>query len=223
MNQKWGPESSQPGFFPVAGKGAHQHSFGGAGWIVTGVTGDDHPVLLLDLDLADPLLASRIAGASAPQRLPVLSLVNSSAWHPRQEYLFDPPARTVRWLAPEIVSDASAPADRLEAPFPGTQVILAPMRRSDCPVNEDKYWAIGDTFVGGRRFIRIFGSPYWLQHPAVETCPCGAAMPLVVSIGHEALDQPGAFTPAPFFIGEAALYTFVCWPCRRVRLIPQST
>lgn len=220
--KKWGSHYSDIGFFPTVGNSKRAHFVGGRGWKFEGVRGEDMPVILVDLGLDDSRLSHAIP-SSHPARLPIASFVNSAGWWPRQEYTFSSMDKTVNWKLPIMASDIYQEDDRLPFPIDPVEIELVPMSLIDCPMTEHSYWEIADEFLGGAKFMRIIGSPYWLQTPVVESCLCGSEMDLMVTIGHEAFDSDGLFCPKPFFIGEAALYFFVCWSCCRVHVIAQST
>jgi hypothetical protein len=79
-----------------------------------------------------------------------------------------------------------------------------------------------DTFVGGEGFIRVLGAPLWLQEPLDIACQCGDRFAYAASIGYE-VGLRGTVPDQPFFIGEGALYFFVCKRCLRVAVRSQST
>ena len=90
-------------------------------------------------------------------------------------------------------------------------------------LSKDDYWKARDEFLGGKAFVRILGPPIWLQNPDFVVCECGRESLYFCSIGYEYLEEYGLFAGRPFFIGEGALYFFICKSCRRVVVKSQSS
>lgn len=183
---------------------------------------EDRPILLLDIDLRDPSLPFTLPDDLQIDRLPLASYVNSNLWEQRQNYRFY--NGTLLWENTRIIeSNMYAVEDRIKSPLPSGKFHLVEMTEYDLPINEELYWKIGDEFLGGDKFIRILGSPYWLQDPVELNCACERSMPYFASIGYEFFGRPGLFTETAFFFGEAALYFFCCLHCNRISVISQST
>ena len=221
---KWGAQFDKLGFTATPTNENFGHTFGGQSYrIQMNGPSEDSPTLLLSLDLSADELASMRGFFGSCLRLPIVSFVNSDAWTNTQEYVFGNHDQTIEWKTDVARMEMQNPEDRLPNPLPERRMKLSPMDSTDLPLQEEGYWRIGDDFLGGKKFIRIFGSPYWLQDEVIETCPCHKSMICAVSLGYELPEQAGLFCEKPFFIGEAALYFFVCFDCRRVRVVWQST
>jgi hypothetical protein len=98
------------------------------------------------------------------------------------------------------------------------------MNNNEYPLSEQEYWKAVDDFVGGNSFIRILGPPVWLEEPVEVDCTCGLSTRYISSIGYESpKDSGGIVGGEPFFIGEGALYFFLCDSCLITTVISQST
>ena len=63
-----------------------------------------------------------------------------------------------------------------------------------------------------------------LQNPVEHKCDCGSKMLPELSMGAETSKGPFEFIDdEPLFIGEAALYFFLCTGCMKFRVQSQST
>jgi hypothetical protein len=223
--EKYGAHlSASTGWIAVPGEEVYNHRFGGDSWKVLGTHDDcDAPTLLLTFDLRDAKL-DRL-GISTLSELPLCSYLNCDAWAGKQFFQILPDAKTVTLLnaensSPSLLSEE----DRLPNPLPESRIKLRAMSREDYPIDEEAYWDACDKFVGGNAFIRVLGPPIWLQWVEQEVCKCGARMQYVSSVGYEAYDQPGGVIPdKPFFIGEVALYFFLCLNCLTTAVISQAT
>jgi hypothetical protein len=221
---KYGPHLKGPnGWIVGFGEEGYQHKFGGNSWDIARFDGCDTPTLLLALDLQDPKLSS--LPAMPLNELPLCSFVNSNAWEKKQTYQINPGLHTVSLVdlgCKDVICVDDA--DRLPIPFIERHIRLLQMKERENPIDEQAYWDNLDNFIGGASFIRVLGSPIWLQWVEEETCTCGLPMNYVCSIGYEDLQKPGDLIPgAHFFIGEAALYFFLCAGCLKVSVISQST
>ncbi len=110
------------------------------------------------------------------------------------------------------------------ADLPLRALKLRPALPEEDPGSGEKY-AVQDTFVGGRAFLRVKGEPIWLDRPELVTCSCGQMSQFVAGIGYESGRRVSGIIDdqTPFFLGELALYFFACLPCRRVTVISQPT
>ena len=225
--EKYGSHMREPkGWIVELGEDIYHHTFGGSSWnIATAVTYEinDAPALLLNFDLNDPKLRS--LSISQLDELPICSFINSNVWEKKQVFEILPHSHTVKLvsLCHEDPTDYDE-EDRLHLPLIEKRVRLREMEEADYPITEQMYWANWDKFIGGPSFIRALGPPIWLQWVEAETCECGAVMEYVCSIGYENSEMPsGIIHNAPFFIGEGALYFFLCSRCLKITSISQST
>jgi hypothetical protein len=227
---KYGPHMRDTigpiGWIAESGENDYHHRFGGSSWntaTATGLDVCDLPALLLTFDLRDP----RLNSLSVPylNELPICSFINSNIWEEKQVYEIIPDTHTVRLVSIDQVDPSDNDEDiRLHLPFPEKDLRLRAMEVEDYPLDEDSYWDNCDKFVNGSSFIRVLGPPIWLQWVEEERCECGLTMKYVCSIGYEHNDNPSGLIPdAPFFIGEGALYFFLCSNCLRIVVISQST
>jgi hypothetical protein len=222
---KFGPEFQDAGYLAAKGSTDWGHRFGGASWRCV----DDDPLcggptLLMVLDLGDPLLGP-IGSSHGLGELPLCSYVNALVWAGRQRYKLNGEAKTVRLVEREsTLRDCLEPEDRLPNPLEEVSVSLVEMRPGDLPTDEQRYWEACGEFAGGRSFIRVLGSPLWLEHPHSEWCRCGREMQYVAAVGSESFDEPsGILQGEAFFIGEGALYFFWCAGCSEIAVVSQAT
>lgn len=222
---KYGPEfATVTGWIAELGSDAYLHRWGGTSWEITNsYVFNDSPSLLVTLDLNDPRLEDiRITGAN---ELPLCSYVNSDAWLSTQVFQIDPVSRLVimsgnQITQPHLLEDE----DRFPNPLPEKRLILRPMTSDELPKDEDSYWKACDSFLGGSAFIRIAGPPIWLQYAEAHICDCGLPLRYVCSLGYENYDQPGGFiSNRSFFLGETALYFFLCKTCLKVMVTSQPS
>ncbi|MCK6546281.1 hypothetical protein L6R52_10560 [Myxococcota bacterium] len=147
--------------------------------------------------------------------------------------LLDPAPQSYRVLAHDrtvefeglpwrVAPDLSAYLPR--TPLPEHGVVLRPAMGSEDPGVVSEY-AAQDTFLGASSFIRVGGVPLWIHSPEEVRCECGQEMAHVASFGYETYGQPSIFPELPqaFFLGELALYFFVCASCVRVAVVSQPT
>ena len=99
------------------------------------------------------------------------------------------------------------------------RISLRETETTDQPINEDTYWTLCDRFAGGHDFIRVLGSPIWLQRVEERLCDCGGAMNYIASIGY---GGEGSMTGMRFLVGEFASYFFLCEKCPTIKVVAQS-
>ena len=212
------------GWIAELGKGAYRHKFGGEAWRLSNPQGGGElPTLLLTIDFTDPKLSmTKVTGVN---ELPLFSHVNSDIWLQPQIYQIEPESKVVT-----VIESQACPSyyleseDRLPVPLPEKCLTLRPMKRNEVPSDEESFWQACDSFLGGASFIRIAGPPVWLQYVERHHCSCARLMDYICSIGYESYDQPsGIITDKPFFIGEAALYFFLCKSCLKIKVTSQSS
>lgn len=211
------------GWIAVAGKDSYKHAFGGELWPIRdpySIGGGPH--LLLTLDTSDPKLGD-LTGIDS-RFLPLCSYINCDVWTERQAYNFDPIAREIQFLS-HVKDDVYCLPDDLafDSHLPMVPLSLRAMSETELVCSEGDYWEASDDFVGGGSFIRVLGPPLWLQNQELIKCSCGRAAQYVCSIGYEHPEDYGITGQRPFFIGEAALYFFLCPDCRVVVVISQPS
>lgn len=213
------------GLMAELGSGAFPHRFGGTSWRVVEPAGaTPRPTLLLTIDLRDPRVQQVLPAeerAHGDHELPVVS--RSDLMGDRQTYRYDPTDRSVIFAGGpwSPACEPALPSELAERPI--SLRLVGPEDKgrggSDDPI---------DAFVGGPAWLRVGGEPLWLEDPETVTCTCGVPMLPVVWIGHESLrawGEPGTarfLDDEPFFLGELALYFFVCLRCRRVTVVTQG-
>ena len=221
----FGPHLNGPkGWIAQIGTDNYNHRFGGKSWKTLDSTGIcEPPTLLINLDLNDPkLLTLRFDDLD---ELPLCYSINCDALVRPQRFQIEPKSHTITLIEIATDSPERLPADGLfPIPLHETRVSLRPMEFDDYPTDIETYDRACERFVGGNSFIRIMGPPLWLQSVEVETCTCGSEMIYVASIGYESSHNPTGFIPGGvFFLGEAALYFFLCKSCLTTMVISQST
>lgn len=205
------------GWTAIPDKDIFTHCFGGTIWHVSDpkpLAGG--PTLLLSLDLTDPKLADlQIKELST---LPVCSYINCDVWIEPQHFQIRPDKSDIilvrRSTNFTTILDGNLAYPN---PLPKTQFSLRPIsfeQGDDSSV---------DSFVGGSSFIRILGPILWLQGVESQICDCGNEQKYVSSIGYDFPFVTGFVADRPFFIGEAALYFFLCPDCLILSVISQST
>ncbi|MEW6738203.1 MAG: hypothetical protein AB1489_43415 [Acidobacteriota bacterium] len=215
--------SGANGFIAELGKELFNHKFGGDSWKITCGNSVDTPILLITLDLQDPKISFlKMDGLS---ELPLSSYINSDIWYKRQIYKINPSRQTIIEVSVEVTSPKLLDETVwFPNPLPEKPLKLRAMDQSDYPTNEDRYWEIRESFLGGNSFIRVSGPPLWLEYIEIETCECGASMEYITSIGYEDYNNPsGIIDDQPLFIGESALYFFLCRSCLIFHVTSQST
>jgi len=220
---KHGPHMSIPrGWIAEPGIDNYNHRFGGDRWTVIDPTPKfGGPTLLLTLDLKDPRLAA-LNLENLPE-LPLCSYINCNIWSFRQEYRINFKEKKVIL---EVRSDSSeSPGLDLLLPNPLKEksIRLKDMKKKEYPVDEITYWKAYDEFLGGNGFVRILGPPIWLRHRENIECTCGSSVIYAASFGYQFNNEKQKFIEIqPFFIGEGALYFFICNNCTKLIVISQS-
>lgn len=213
------------GLMAVLGSGEFPHRFGGTSWQVVVPQGaTPRPALVLTVDLRDPAIHDVLPPGDRPyadHELPIAT--RSEVLVDRQWYEYDPKTRRVVFTGPPWSPDGEP---ELPAEIPERPISLRPVGPwdkgrggSDDPI---------DAFIGGPAWLRVGGEPLWLAAPEAVRCTCGVTMLPLVWIGHESLRTWGESGTArflddkPFFLGELALYFFVCLRCRLVTVVTQG-
>ena len=212
------------GLMAVLGSGAFPHRFGGTSWRVVEPAGaTPRPTLILPVDLRDPAVQELLPVAERPyadHELPVAS--RSEILVDRQGYEYDPVTRAVVFTGRPWTPDGEP---ELPAEIPERPISLRPVGPQDLRRGSDDLF---DAFLGGPAWLRVGGEPLWLEDPEAVTCTCSVSMLPLVWIGHESLRAWRESATArflddrPFFLGELALYFFVCLRCRRVTVVTQG-
>lgn len=199
------------------GEGMFEHSFGGSDWrVLTPIKSNPPPHLLMTVDLRDPM----VGYANRSDRIPLCSRTDPETFD-RQTYTFNSETHTVSFLGDPWFVKVNQ-EDLLPNPLKKTDLILR-------PINEEEDVGISknaeDTFLGGKSFIRIAGSPLWISEEEDASCECKRKMNYIACVGYEIYDRPSGIVSKeiPFFIGELALYFFACFDCRKVQVITQSS
>ena len=216
-------ETELTGYIAIRGFSPYSHAFGGNSWniIDTNLIGTGAH-LLLNLDLSDPKLQT-LQGIGSPF-LPVCSYINCDVWVYPQSYVFDPVSRQVEYVDHSATNYFELPEDMaFENPLPQAPMNIREMTLTELVLNERDYWAASDEFLGGKSFIRVLGPPLWIDEPDSVVCECGKSSLYFCSIGYEYSEDYGIFGSQPFFIGEGALYFFICKSCRRVTVESQPS
>jgi hypothetical protein len=201
-----------------AGEDEWGHRFGGTRWTFALPEGSaPAPMLLMTLDLADPRLAWSGARPLPLAELPLALHVDDTL--ARQRYVIEEPAaRRARFAGPPwshetyVEPDESAVERRLR---------LRAARGAELGARD----AVIDTLLGGSGFLRIGGAPVWVQDAEEVRCECGGAVDLAASIGYQSLGARDGLlaSDGPLFLGELVAHFFVCWPCRAVTVVSEST
>ena len=113
--------------------------------------------------------------------------------------------------------------EKYSNPLPEKQLKLREMTNSEFVTSEENYWSVCDTFIGGASFIRVLGLPIWIQNPEKSICLCGQEQKYVCSIGYDVAQPTNILGNNSFFIGEGALYFFLCSECLILSVLSQST
>lgn len=221
--ERYGSAFTQAGYIAELGNDLYKHRFGGSSWNIVDEVGDcGSPTLLLTLDLNDPRLGDLCHGILS--EIPLCSHMNCAAYQERQIFQIDTQLKRARCIErnrnAKVLDHDLVTAN----PLPEQSIRLRKMGDSEVPASEERYATACDTFLGGSSFIRVLGSVLWLQDPYLERCPCGLDRKHIASIGYERYDQPAGYIPGrPFFLGECALYFFLCSACLQVTVISQSS
>lgn len=224
LTKKFGPHlGSLKGWIAELGDELYNHKFGGSSWQVEDtIPLCGNPTLLIVLDLKDPRL-QELSGVGSDE-LPLCSYINCDVWHSPQRFQIYPESRRILLIGRQATSFSLSDEDAFPNPLREKSLILRPMGKSESPLDENSYWEACDSFVGGKAFIRVLGPPLWMTQPEGRKCSCGKTMKYVAGIGYEQYDNPSGITnDTPFFIGEGALYFFLCPSCLIEEVISQST
>lgn len=199
------------------------HCFGGHDWIVCdpeAMAGG--PTLLLCLDLDDPRLD--FLAIEGLKSLPICSYINCDLWIEPQHYEIKPDSKQLVLLERSntytTILDATLSYPN---PLPRKSISLREMNDVESGQAQEDYWKACDTFLGTSSFIRILGKPLWLQRANIPHCGCGIEQTYICSIGYDYPELSGLIEKRSFFIGEAALYFFLCKSCKILTVISQPT
>lgn len=221
---RYGPRMAIPrGWIAKPGEDQFAHTFGGSSWDVSDENNDlPKPALVMTLDLNDPRI--NLPKIDGLHLLPICSHINCDAWTKTQTYQINPDSRRLSLVSENDAFFQFDEMDRFPNPLPETRIVLAQMDREDYPINEEMYWTACDRFLGSSSFIRVLGPPVWLQWVDEPVCKCGLSVEYICSIGYENYQHPGGIIPGkPFFIGEGALYFFLCPHCLKVVVTSQPS
>lgn len=211
------------GWIAELGREEYNHQFGGNEWKIQDnkeIAGG--PTLLINLDLSDPRLSQ--LHIDKLHSLPICSYINCDLWSKPQHFKILPDDKKVVLIEHSKHSSITLNNEEMFSnPLPATWIKLRQMIESEIPFDEESYWEACDTFIGGSSFIRILGEPLWLQSPEEPVCFCGNEQKYFCSIGYETNEPLGVLKDKLFFIGEAALYFFLCAKCLIVSVLSQST
>jgi len=226
MKSRFGPDYSSPkGYTVWLGESGYAHSFGGDSWSLAEKVGEpDPPVLLAKFDLSDGRLSS--LSDIGLRELPLVSRIYSNAWLYRQDFRLLKVGNVF-----EVLSRYAGPVELLEGeerfqtPIPEKSIRLKKMGSLEYPVDEFTYETGCEMFLGSSCFFRLLGPPLWLQEPEDLMCiGCQHKMNYLAGIGYELYKEPeGFFENRPFFIGETALYFFICKRCLIQSVISQPS
>lgn len=219
----FGPQYANhgPGAIATFGASKYRHRFGGMSWEI-----DDEPCIcsgpsvVVELDLRDPLFAG--LGTGYCPTLPLISHMACDVWADPQFYRVEPAKRRAKFLERQAPATESE-CPELARPFNKRSLSLVPMAAEDLPTSETIYWNASDKFVGGDRFLRILGPPLWLYAPATVHCSCGNSMRYFASMGYPSQRDGNGGQHAEPFIGEGALYWFLCVQCLIMAALSQPT
>jgi hypothetical protein len=199
------------------------HYFGGNQWRLSNNVIFDKPCLLLSLNFAD--IIPNKTSPDAIGLVPICSYINSDIWINTQYYHFDPNLMEVNFIEKEIVATDTIFTNDFPNPLPQKYISLRSMDSVENLEDESTYWDACDEFVGGESLIRILGRPLWLQSSITSNCVnCTKQNTYICSIGYQNYLKYTPFIKnMPFFIGESALYFFLCVDCKIISVFSQST
>lgn len=211
------------GWIAQLGEDEFSHCFGGDDWtLIDSNEVFGGPSLLVSLDLTDPKLET--VKPEGFKRLPICSYVNCDFWIEPQRYKVVPESNEVVLIQrSSSFTTILEPPMNYENPLTSRSIVLREMTREEIVVDESDYWTVSDTFLGGSSFIRILGDPLWLQGPEASRCECGEELLHVCSLGYDYPLSSGFTGERPFFIGETALYFFLCRDCREMVVLSQPS
>jgi hypothetical protein len=223
-NKKYGTYyKNRKGYKVKPGASKYNHIFGGSDWTVVDKSiSFDGPELLLTLDLHDPYLD--ILKRPGLIELPLCSYLNSNIWEDEQIFQIIPENKEIHLISKAITTpNETLEADKLPNPLPRRDVYLEVLNYDESPLDEDSYWDACDMFLGGTDFIRVL-QPLWLQNVEFHKCTCGKEMIFTACIGYENYEiTEGFIGNRPFFLGEGALYFFLCPECLIIKSTCQSS
>jgi hypothetical protein len=180
------------------------------------------PTLLITLDLNDPKLGE--LNKCGLQEIPLASHIDCNTCEGAQRYIVDNQKKSIQLIWKEINMPSHISNNGwMDHPLPEKMLNLRPMKRSECPINEDLYWKSCESFTGGAAFIRVLGPPIWLQYPETGICSSGHIMKYIASIGYENAKSQKYIGSNSFFIAEGALYFFLCSQCKEILVKMQFT
>jgi hypothetical protein len=208
--QAYGLHRAEPkGWVTRLGENKYAHKFGGESWLVIDPEVSDFvPTLLLVLDLKDPKLAGlQIENLN---ELPLCSHINCSIWVGKQVFQIEPTLRTVV-LVERQPNEPESWQTGFPNPLPEKQIKLCPMKDNDYPLTKEYYWQASKNFCDGTSFIRVMGTPLWMDPVVTEDdehphCSCGSSIQYICSIGH--LNQVKNMLMRNLSILERAYCTF---------------
>ncbi len=221
---RFGPSYANPqGGFAALGARTYGHRFGGSSWRVTDPS-EIHggPTLLFVLDLRDPVLSGfRVGGLI---ELPVCSYAVCDVWAFPQLYRIQPDDKSLTLIGRHGPGSEEVFPELL-GPFPEKNIHFEPLRTEDYPTTEELYWRASDDFLGrSPRFFRVAGTPLWVFAAMTVRCPCGRQMKYVCSLGYEGeSSRLGLVANELLFLGESALYWFLCPCCLNLAVVSQAT
>lgn len=210
------------GYNLVAGTSAYSHRFGGSSW----KTSDDSanckgPTLISVIDLNDPLMPRF---QTSLLEIPLVSHIDCDIWSEKQVFQLDPRCFTARLISRDLVESDWVNQESLPNPLPESACTLERQTlTSDEPDDPANETAI-EEFLTGDKFIRVLGPPLWLLDSESPLCSNGHESVYFASIGAERWGSNGQFLDGvPFYIGEGALYFFVCFKCNQEIVLSQCT
>lgn len=207
------------GFIVEIGDDFYNHKFGGSSWDIIDPISNYKPTLLLTLDLLDPKL--RLLKVDLLDELPLCSHINCSAWTSKQHFKINSKSKTLVLVGLEAVN-----LEDWNTGFPNPlaerSIKLSPMEILDYPTTETIYWQACERFLNSNNFIRVLGSPLWMELEENQNCSCGKSMYYVCEIGHQSEFSRGYLEESNFYIGEGVLYFFLCPDCALITVISQS-
>jgi hypothetical protein len=217
--KEYGVHLSEPeGFIVEIGDDLYNHKFGGSSWHIVDNLSGYSPTLLLVLDLLDPKLK---ALKTDLKELPLCSHLDCSAWTGKQHFKLNTLLKTLTLVSLEIVDFENWYAG-FTNPLSEKSIKLSPVEMLDYPITETLYWQACERFLNSDNFIRVLGSPLWMELEQKQNCSCGKSMQYICSIGHQSDLGRGYVDDTNFYIGEGSLYFFLCPDCLLLTVISQS-
>jgi len=199
------------------GRSQYRHRFGGDSWHAIdpdAIAGG--PTLLLSLDSRDPRLES-LANRGLDS-IPLCSYVNCDVWINPQVFKINTETRSIQLARKENFYTTILPQElAFDNPLPEKSIELFESS------GFNNFDSLADGFLGGEAFIQVLGTPPWLQGPEPLTCMCGRDPDFVAAIGNDYGHPTNLIDQRAFFIGETALYFFVCFGCFHLTVLSQPT